>query len=417
MPANRFRTIGEGGVGQLAEIRVEKGGVHLGLRLFLLLPCPAYNDVMKLGILFEYGTLNGGEHSLFAVLSQLRSEIPAPVILAPASRRFDEICARLQLQRVHYELNTFRDDPVGLTKSLQQVITECQLDLLHANSLSAGRQLGVVSNQLSCPTSAHLRDILKLSGPARRALQQHRQLIAVSQATCDFHVQQGIPASQITVIHNGVDLMEFRPRPPTGWLHRQLGLPPETPLAGTVGQICLRKGHHDLAQAAVLLKDRLPDLHFVVVGQRHSSKMESVQFDESLDEVFAQHGLSHRFHRLGWHQQMQDVYPEFHLVLHAARQEPLGRVLLEAAACGVPIVATAVGGTGEILADDQSACLVPAADPCSLANGIEKLMRNPENCREFTAAARRTMEERFPIALAARRHWIFWKQLLESAAD
>ncbi|HWL10258.1 MAG TPA: glycosyltransferase family 4 protein [Planctomicrobium sp.] len=367
---------------------------------------------MRLGVLFEYGTLNGGEQSILAVLSHLSGQIPTPVILAPATGPLATACSELKLNHVPFELNALPVDPEQRAAVLNALCDEHQLDLLHANSLSAGRKIGGIAPQLNCATSSHLRDIMKLSQSAVADLSRHQGLIAVSHATRDFHQQQGVNSELFSVIHNGIDTGRYFPCPPTGQLHRELGLDAKTPLAAVVGQICLRKGHHDMAHAAVLLKDQVPDLHFVIVGERHSTKNESVEFDEHLTALFVQAGIGDRLHRLGWRHDLQEIYREFRLLVHAARQEPLGRVLLEAAACGVPIVATRVGGTEEILTHLDSAWLVSPADPNGLAEGIAELMKNPACSRQFAESARRTIEERFTIEQAARCHLEFWEHRL-----
>ena len=99
--------------------------------------------------------------------------------------------------------------------------------LLHANSLAMGRLSGPVAAELGLPSVSHLRDIIRLSSQAVADLNCHARLLAVSQATRDFHVAAGLAAEKLHVVYNGVDLEEFRPRSPTGYLHRELGLPPE----------------------------------------------------------------------------------------------------------------------------------------------------------------------------------------------
>ena len=85
------------------------------------------------------------------------------------------------------------------------------------------------------------------------------------------------------------------------------------------------------------------DYHLLIVGQRHSKKKETQQHEINLKTYINQNGLSDRVHFLGFRDNMHDFYPELSLLIHCAHQEPLGRVLLEAAACGIPIIATAVG--------------------------------------------------------------------------
>jgi glycosyltransferase involved in cell wall biosynthesis len=100
---------------------------------------------------------------------------------------------------------------------------------------------------------------------------------------------------------------------------------------------------------------------------------------------------------------------EIDLLVHPAHQEPLGRVLLEAAAAGLPIVATDVGGTSEILSDGHSSRLIRPDDPKMLATAIEELIRDPEMRQRFAAAARAEIESRFPVQRAAEELRRLWK--------
>src|SRR6185369_11888616 len=98
--------------------------------------------------------------------------------------------------------------------------------------LAMGRLSGPVATEMQLPSIAHLRDIVGLSARAIADLDQHRRLLAVSQATRDYHVARGLTANKTFVAYNGVDLLRFQPRQPTGWLHRELNLPPEAILLG-----------------------------------------------------------------------------------------------------------------------------------------------------------------------------------------
>jgi glycosyltransferase involved in cell wall biosynthesis len=102
-----------------------------------------------------------------------------------------------------------------------------------------------------------------------------------------------------------------------------------------------------------------------------------------------------------------DVAPvlrECELLVHAARQEPLGRVLLEAAACGLAIVATNVGGTREIFpAEADAAILVPPDQRTALAEAVAGLFGDDERRRKLGSSARRRIEQAFDIRDAAAR--------------
>jgi len=292
---------------------------------------------------------------------------------------------------------------------LRDIAANFRLHLLHANSLTMSRRLGLAASELTCRTTGHVRDIMKLSPGAIRELNQHVQLVAVSHAVRQSLLEQGMEKNRVQTIYNGIDPQRFHPAPRIGWLRRELGLSQDVQLAATIGQICLRKGQDDLAACAVLLRDRFPQLHFLLVGQRHSLKAESIEFDQAISETFRAARMEDRLHRLHFRHDIPEILNEIDLLIHPARQEPLGRVLLEAAACGVPMVATSVGGTPEILTHQETGWLVPAADPAALAMGVAALLDHPEHGQSLGDAAASMVVTRFPVSAAAKSLKLFWQ--------
>ncbi len=354
-------------------------------------------------LLCEYPTLNGGERSMLATLDGLRAASFAPVVMAPPAGPLSAELLRRGVELLPFCCRTESGDRFPLDRlreELAALLHRRRPALLHANSLAMGRLSGPVAAELQLPSVAHLRDIIRLSAQAVADLNCHGRLLAVSEATRTFHVAGGLSAEKTHVLHNGVDLDEFRPRPPTGYLHRELGIPADTPLIGTIGQIGLRKGQDVLLYAAVLIAGRLPNARWLIVGQRHSEKGEARQFESRLRGM-AGGPLAGRVHFLGRRNDVPQLLGELTLLAHPARQEPLGRVLLEAAAAGVAVVATAVGGTAEIFPpESKSARLVPPDDPAALAAAMLELLDDQPARQRLSAAARRRAEEQFDIQQA-----------------
>lgn len=284
--------------------------------------------------------------------------------------------------------------------------------LVHANSLSMGRLVGAIANDLHIPTSAHLRDILRLSAGTVAELNRNTALLAVSEATREFHIAQGLDAARTRVVYNGVDCRQFRPEPRRNELRQSLGIAGEALLALTVGQIGPRKGLDVLLDAAILVHSQGRNLHYVLVGTRNSSKEESVNFERALFMRIAAEPFADRFHVLGERRDVDELMRNVDLLVHPARQEPLGRVLLEAAASGLPIVATDVGGTREILEDGVSARLVPPDDATALADAIIEMCDNSQRGALYGKAARNRAVEMFSSPQAARNLEAVWRELL-----
>jgi len=372
--------------------------------------------IQRIAIAFEFGTTGGSERSMLAVVDRLPDAPFEFVALAPVAGRLADALKRRGISHVPLELR----DASGARlprrracRNLAGAIRRCSPSLVHANSLSMGRLTGAIAAELSLPTIAHLRDILKLSRAAVGDLNRNRLLLAVSQATKRFHVEQGLHAERTRVLYNGVDPSRFRPRRQTGDLRRELGVADDRFLVATIGQIGLRKGQDVLAEAAATLSRRLPRVDYLFVGERYSAKAESIAFERNVIARFQEAGMGERLHLLGYRDDVARLMNEVDLLVHPAHQEPLGRVLLEAAAAGLPIVATSVGGTEEILVDDESARLIPAGNSQALARAIAELHDDARLRAEMAAAARKRVLARFDVDRAAREQAAVWCGMVE----
>ncbi len=377
---------------------------------------------LRIAVVCEFPTLLGGERSLLAIVPNLRAKGCELVWLAPESGPLADELRRRGCVHIPF---TIRDSlgkllpPEAVQIALNGVIDQVQPALLHGNSLTIARWLGRCAESLTIPTTGHLRDIVKLSRSAVDDLNRNARLIAVSQATRDFHVDQGVDPARITVVHNGVDIPETSTNPLD--LRQELGLPHNAFLVATIGQIGLRKGQTVLADGAVALEQLVStsppgnrEIHYLLIGERYSDKAESREFDEQITSTIERAGLQQRFHRLGYRNDVPKILRQVDLVVHPARQEPLGRVLLEAAAAGRAIIATDVGGTREILTHEVSALLMPPDDPQLLARLILRLL-NDESLRiRLGAGAREVVQSRFTVPSCATGCLCVWREAIET---
>jgi glycosyltransferase involved in cell wall biosynthesis len=269
--------------------------------------------------------------------------------------------------------------------------------LVHANSLSMTRLSGPVVEATRTASMGHLRDIVRVSRRAMDDINRHRRILVVSQAARDFHLARGLSAEKSYVQYNGVDLQMFHPRPRTGALHEELSLPRAAPLVGFIGQLGMRKGVDVLLDAARRLSQQLPDFHLVLVGTRHSTKVEAVDFERRLYESASSAMLAGRVHFLGEREDVPQILNELTLLVHPARQEPLGRVLLEAAATGLPVVATRVGGTEEIFPAAGMARLTSCDEADALAGAMCELLSDSAWRDSLGRAARKQAEAVFDV--------------------
>jgi glycosyltransferase involved in cell wall biosynthesis len=245
----------------------------------------------------------------------------------------------------------------------------------------------------------HLRDIVKLSRRAMADINQIDLLIAVSQATKNWHVEQGLDPQKTLVIHNGVDLKLFCPasfnHPTELNLRGELGIPADVPLLLFVGQIGIRKGVDILLTAFELIAKQHPACQLLIVGQRNSQKQESVEYESQLHQTIERSLARHRIHWLGRRSDVAEIMQKSSILIHPARQEPLGRVLLEAAACGLPLVTTDVGGSSEILKSLSESELLQPLDAHSIANRVGRLLQDKNERVNLSGRLRVLAETQF----------------------
>jgi glycosyltransferase involved in cell wall biosynthesis len=373
-------------------------------------------------ILCEYGTLNGGERSMLATLPGIsRAGYEILVTVPTSSWPLGHALRERGIEVVPFHW-VDRQAPFGSNNHLPidvrrdrlvVIIRNRRPALIHANSLSMGRLAGPVAADFGVPGISHIRDIVSTSRQYIADLNRNDRLLAVSEATRNFHVAKGVDSNRINVLYNGVDTAQFRPVLPTGYLHDDLGLPREFLLLGTIGQIGLRKGLDTIPLVLSLLGHDMP-IAWLLVGERFSTKDE-VQYLEAQLRNLAKGAFAGKLFFLGNRDDVDRILPELTLLVHPARQEPLGRVLLEAAAAGLAIVATDVGGTREIFpAESDAAVLVPPDDPAGMARAISELLRDPARRVRLGANARRRIESHFTIERATAGLLRHYEQVLNA---
>ena len=350
-------------------------------------------------LLFEFPTVQGGERSIACLLQSLREQHNFEFLaLAPEHSALSQFLQEHDVTCIGSLLSSTASLDERRNKVAERLFAVGP-DLIHANSLATARLIGPTAKALGIPSVGHLRDIAQLSKQAIDDIGGNSLLIAVSNAVRDNYVTQGASEERIAVIYNGVDASAFAQRK-TGWLRRELNVSESTLLLLNVGQICLRKGQDVLLSAAQGFPMHV-DWRLLIVGSRHSQKLESVQFEQQLDEAANDAAIAGRVLFLGQRNDVNRLMAESDVLIHSARQEPLGRVLLEAAASRLCVVATDVGGTQEIFPPDvQSAILVPANHPEALASAVTRVMADSKYRAELASRAFSDVESRFSMANA-----------------
>lgn len=175
---------------------------------------------------------------------------------------------------------------------------------------------------------------------------------------------------RITVLPLGlnVDLFAQTPRK-TGLFRQTCGIPPEVPLIGIVGRLVPIKNHPLFLQAAAKIKQRLPDAHFVIIGDGETRA--------DLETLAGRLGLRAAVTFTGWIKDLSPAYADMDVLVISSFNEGTPISVIEALAAGCPVVTTAVGGLPDLLNQGQLGALVPSGDVQALAEAVINTYHHP----------------------------------------
>jgi glycosyltransferase involved in cell wall biosynthesis len=265
-------------------------------------------------------------------------------------------------------------------------------DVAHAHFWMSGLATVTAARQVGLPVvqTYHALGVVKRrhqggadTSPPRRLAYERALGRAVDQvvAQCEDEVRElvrmGVPRGRITVVPSGVDAQAFRPDGPVA------PRPAGRSRVLTVGRMVERKGFLDVVAALRWV----PDAELVVVGGSPDGDIDDDPIARRLRAVARQAGVADRLLLVGAvpRADMPSWYRSADLVVAAPWYEPFGLTPLEAMACGVPVVATAVGGLTDTVVDGVTGDLVPPRDPQALGTAVRRLLG--DRMRRFAYAS------------------------------
>lgn len=217
------------------------------------------------------------------------------------------------------------------------------------------------------------------------------RVIAVSEAARDFLVRaKGYPAAKVVVVANGRDLSVFIPGTERDPARKELGVDRSTPLVGVVGRLETQKGHLHLLDAWPHVVAEFPDARLVVIGEG--------SLHPALDDQARRLGIAGSVIFTGFRDDVPRLLDALDVLALPSLYEGMPLTAIEAAAMARPIVATAVDGTPEVVADGATGLLVPPADSAALSRALRTLLRDPQRARAMGGEGRRRALERFDLA-------------------
>jgi glycosyltransferase involved in cell wall biosynthesis len=373
---------------------------------------------MKILFYNHTGQVSGAERVLMMILNGLDREIYQPAVVCPPSSKMMEIAGTahvdtLPLDQLEARF-TWRLDRLAkyvwsfasVIKRARGLVKKERPDVIHANSIRAGLVMSAATIGLRVPVVWHAHDILPLHPLSTLVrlvalLTSQNHILAVSHAV-EFAFRGALlrpfkARVPITVIHNAVDLDRFQPDVSLRHeMRRVLGLSEDQSVVGIVGQLTPRKGQLELIRAFASVVRSVPNAVLLIAGEALFNRDE--EYASQLQDTADALKLTDQVRFLGPRDDVPKLLQALDVLVVNSHQEPFALTVLEGLASGVPVLATAVGGTPEMIQHDESGWLVKSGLDEELSKGLVRLLTDGDLRARLSSAARQKAIGQYSIS-------------------
>lgn len=275
---------------------------------------------------------------------------------------------------------------------LNRILKDNPVDIIHTNSVMTCviAKLATILKPIPIVNTVHSWGTNKNILSAQIVNNCAHKVIAVSKSTADKYISNGLKKEKVTVIHNGVDVEQFKklPEEQNVKTRQQLHINTDDFVVINIARMEEeRKGHETLLKAAQIVINKYPATKFVLIGDGYLKK--------SLEERVEEYNIQQNCLFLGNNINIVDVLSMSDIFCLPSYWEGLPIVIAEAMSCGLPVVASDVSGIPEIVVDQETGFLVKPKDPTELADKIILMIENPEKVKTMSLNARERIKEHF----------------------
>jgi glycosyltransferase involved in cell wall biosynthesis len=347
-------------------------------------PQPGRKHLAKLG---------GGGKSLLALLAQIPEQGWHAHVVVPGEGQFTDALIDMGIPHTIFPfrpLDWRRPlEAARTTLAWRRIMQDVNPSLIHANGFDLSRSFAMAAGSLGIPYITHVRFPFEPEGArwVLRRLPKPAAFIFNSRAMQDRlwpDVVKYAPQSLPYTVHNAVDMDSFTYAP---W-------PEEPPCRiGIIANFAPFKRHEDfLRMAAEMVRSR-QDLEFWIVGD----DTEGSGRRKVLEQLAGELGITRYARFLGHRSDIPDIIRQLHLLVVPSQFEPFGRVVIEAMACGRPVIGSRDGGIPEIIDDGKTGSLVEVGDYAGFSRAALDLINNKEQWENMSKNSIEAVQRRFSI--------------------
>ncbi|MDR0574209.1 MAG: glycosyltransferase family 4 protein [Tannerella sp.] len=357
------------------------------------------NKINKILVLHTSAAVGGAEYSLLEFLNNLKGfpiEVHIALSLQIEKLFRDRVEIPVQFHpfelsyfRKYHDLKSYFQAFISLALHnyrILKLVKKQKIQTVYCNTFRTVPYCFAVKLFGKTQVVCHCRDNISSKLTQYLIKKGSDKVIAVSAAIKN----QLSPHVDVKVIYNGVNVTSFSDTKPTKWFHKERNLSPDIQLIGNIGQIVSWKNQTDYVLIAKELIKKNVNLHFLLIG----NPVDNRYFSLLKQQINAFH-LDTCFTLTGPVEDIKKYMGELDILLHTAIHEPFGRVIIEAAAASIPVVAYDSGGLSEIILPGETGFLIQNRDIHQMAEQTFLLLNNPSLRASIGKSAQRHIAKNF----------------------
>ncbi|VAV85703.1 hypothetical protein MNBD_DELTA01-1784 [hydrothermal vent metagenome] len=361
----------------------------------------AHENKIKIVHFLNSRVRGGVENHVLLLLKYLDRKRFKPVVVCPPVLA-DILRVELQAMKVDiFELEV--KSPFDIRDMLRFIsfLRREKVDIVHAHLFNASRASHFLAKlagvRITIETN-HVREAwrkgtLKTWYAIDRLFSRFTDcIIAVSKANADYLLEvKGIEPGKVKVVQNGIDTRAFdaQSRPATS-IKAALGIPDDAPLIAVIARLEPQKGHIYLLEAIPEIIRKYPDVVFLLAGDgvlASELKAQAARLKIDRNVIFA-----------GFRSDAELLLRSSDIFLLPSLWEGLPLVVIEASAAGIPVIATAVDGTPEVVRDGETGLLIEPRNPVVITESVLRLLDNPEEAKKMGQRGANYVRAHFDIS-------------------
>ena len=357
----------------------------------------------KILLISNSAKISGAERSLLDVIAVLKQAHDITIVLPEMNDLYHLLNGHVEIKVVKMVRVALKRNILNLVRQawqlmkgarlLARIVKEGKFDLIYANTIQA-HIYGLLIKLLTGKRIIwHVRDNIRSRRQVRALAANTDLILAISR-----HIMRQFPAQRrVHLVYNGLDMTAWEQISASGLpgIREIVNIGSEKLLIAHVGQLVPWKRHELFIEVASAIRRKQPNVHFLLIGQDHFDQ--HAGYVRFLREKVITGGLASCFSMLPYQPSFQYYLRDIDILVHLARDEPFGRVVMEAMASRIAIVAFANGGPAELIINGENGFLIPPDDLEQVAEKIQLLIEDPEMRSAFGANGRSHVEQHFPI--------------------